>query len=162
MELCAYHEAAHAVIAIVHGATVESLSVDVDQDDEPRRDGEVEVHWPQRMDRRTVESLSIDVTLAGPIAEIIYEEGTHFRGPIRLHDVPEWSGDWATALRLATLLEKQGDSAAQIIARRLNFVHQLICRDEVWQAIAALADEAMAHEQLCRDEITETVARWLG
>jgi hypothetical protein len=38
----------------------------------------------------------------------------------------------------------------------------LFSRDEIWQAIAALADELAAHETLDEEQIMDVVQTWLA
>ncbi|GAB5405681.1 MAG: cell division protein FtsH [Aureliella sp.] len=155
-ELCAYHESGHAVCAILLGASVHRMSIDPDPDDGPRRDGDVEIHWPGHMSRSEVCKSSIRVSLAGPAAEMIYSQE-----PLHPATVPEWRQDWETASMLASA---QFPDAARRTAYLEDVVRRLYAdfsRDDIWQAIASLSDEILAHEHLEADEIHDCVSAWI-
>lgn len=156
MEICAYHESGHAVMAILHKATVNSVSIAPDWDEGPRREGEVEIHWPTNLDPRTICHASIEVALAGPVAEMIYT-GDPFHPAL----VQEWSGDWSVAWELAgqrLVAKARRMLELEMLTRK---IYQTLSDDRLWQAIAALSDELLAHEILEQEEIYEAVSRWL-
>lgn len=41
-------------------------------------------------------------------------------------------------------------------------LHRLLQRDDVWAALAALADHLLAHETMEGEEVVEIVGQWLG
>ncbi len=162
MEICAYHESGHAVVALLHGAAVESISIDPDWDDGPRREGDVEVHWPRDVSGHEIALRSIDVALAGPVAELIYTGDIDGKKMVHPATVPEWSQDWSLASQLARQLFKSPHQREQAISRSLSQLYKFLNDDRAWQAVAALSDELLAHERLEREEIYDVVSRWLS
>lgn len=142
-------------MAVCLGGKVHSLSIDPDWDDGPRREGDVEVHWPEAIAAEVVPK-SIQVALAGPVAEMIYT-GDPFHPAL----VAEWSNDWETAWNLARRTFADEKRRMRFLESETRSVYQMLHRDRIWQAIAALADEVLAHEILESEEIHNTIQRWL-
>lgn len=155
-EVCAYHEAGHAVAAVLLGGTVARMSIDPDPDDGPRREGDIEVHWPGHMSRSDVCSASIRVSLAGPAAEMIYTQET-------LHPatMPAWKQDWLTAWPLSSAQFPNTIRRTKFLEDVTRKVYQDLSSDAVWQAIAAVSDEVLAHEHLEAEEIHDAISRWI-
>lgn len=156
-EICAYHECGHAVMAIKLGGVVHSLSIDPDWDDGPLREGDVEVHWPSNSwGIKQIHKSSIQVSLAGPAAEMVYT-----REPYHPALVKEWQWDWETAWKLGETFFSDERARLSFLEQTTRQIYQWYSGDQVWQAVAALADELLAHEILERPEIHDAVLRWL-
>lgn len=155
-EVCAYHEAGHAAWAVLRGGRIASISIDPEWEDGPRQDGIVEVHWPRSMPASEVARAGIEVSLAGPVAEMIYS-GDPFHPAI----MPEWSGDWQTAWSLADSLWNDQQVRLRKLEAVTRFLYEQLSDDSLWQAIAALSDELLAHEHMEYDEVHEALLRWL-
>ena len=158
LELTAYHEAGHALVAVVVGARIVSLTIDPDRDDGPRRYGDVQLQWPA--ETGAVKSLlqsQLLVAMAGPVAEMIYLGETPHPGM-----VAEWAADWREAAALAQrLVAEPGARLAYLEAQTSKLYHRLR-RDEYWAAVAAIADELLAHEWLEDEQVRELVEYWIG
>ena len=85
-ELIAYHEAGHALVAVLLGGRVKLVTIEPDNDDGPSRSGETVVHWRRGVSAREMAVKGVQVYLAGPVAEMIYS-GDQYR-----------PGDFARAL----------------------------------------------------------------
>jgi ATP-dependent Zn protease len=157
-EVCAYHEAGHALLAIKLGGSVHRLTIEPEQDDGPLREGDVEVHWPAEIvqDKRDLWQRSIQVALAGPAAEMIYIGEVYHPGRVQA-----WSSDWHTAAELATHLVRGAHPQLTFLEQTTAALVRELSKDRWWNALAAIADELLAHETLEREEIAEVVAFWL-
>ncbi len=155
----AYHEAGHAVIAVMLGGEVMSLTLQPDDDDElPERDGDVSIRWNHRgVAKRELVKREVIVCLAGPAAEII------FRGEkVAPQSVAEWRFDWETAWQLSGLLIQPPAARTQLLEGLLTELCRMLARDDCWQAIAETADLLEAHETLEGEEVHEIVERWMS
>lgn len=82
-ELNAYHEAGHALMAILLGGEVRSVTIEPDNDDGPDRQGDTQVLWRRsRMSEKQFAETAIQVSLAGPVAEMIYSGEPYHPGLI--------------------------------------------------------------------------------
>lgn len=157
-EISAYHEAGHAFMAVTVGASVQSLTIDPDWDDGPERYADTQVEWPRdRFSDQEFREKSIQVALAGPVAEMIHT-GDAFHPGI----VAEWAGDWRAAWK--TSEEFLGDHQKRLayLERTTVELYQLFSRDDCWAAIAAIADHLEAHETLEGEDVVEIVSQWMG
>ncbi|HBE70155.1 MAG TPA: hypothetical protein DDW52_18560 [Planctomycetaceae bacterium] len=155
-EICAYHEAGHAAWAVIRGGRIASISIDPVWEEGPRQDGVVEVEWPPSMSDSDVARSGIEVSLAGPVAEMIYSGD-----PFHPATMPEWSGDWQTAWNLAASIWKDQKLRLRKLEAITRYLYEQLSDDNLWQAIASLSDELLAHEQMEYDEVHETLLRWL-
>jgi ATP-dependent Zn protease len=157
MELLAYHEAGHALIAHYLGGRVRRVSIETEWDENLRAEGDTEVLWPVgQMTGGEFQEAGVLVTLAGPVAEMLYSGETYHPAL-----AAEWANDWHEATRLAgefipTLALRMKYLEAQI--RRL---WKLLDDEPLWSALAALADALLAHETLDEEQVVDTLAVWL-
>ena len=73
----------------------------------------------------------------------------------------QWAEDWRSAWEAACELE--GNELRRLRMLELetkHLVHQLQ-DDEIWAAIAELADNLLAHETLDAEQIEEITSQWL-
>src|SRR5271156_2767189 len=138
-ELIAYHEAGHALMALLLGGKVRLVTIEPDNDDGPERQGDTQVVWRRSADSdKAFAQKAVQVSLAGPVAEMIYSGDPYHPGL-----VAEWAADWREA----------GESAAPLHAdERTRLKHledvsiQLYHRpkeDDLWAALASLADHLL-------------------
>ena len=140
-------------MAVLIGGIVEIATVLPNFDDLPKRSGDVRVRW----DTSTNWKSKALVALAGPAAEMVFREE-----PLHPGFIAEWAEDWAIAWdysKIASTNEKNRLALLEQIAIELYHTFR---RDEIWNAVAALADELLAHETLYQAEIEETIRFWIG
>lgn len=157
METTAYHESGHALIAMMLGAKVRSMTIDPDRDDGPERYGDTQIRWPKsRFTERQLAERAVQVCLAGPVAEMVYTGDPYHPGLI-----PEWADDWQSAWQEAEPLHADERQRLAYLEQVSIKLYHLLQRDEIWAALAALADHLLAHETLEADEIEDIVTEWL-
>lgn len=157
VEETAYHEAGHALAAVLAGAKVHSVTIDPDRDDHPERYGDTQIVWRKgKLGEREYRERSILVALAGPVAEMLYT-GDRFHPAL----VAEWAGDWADAWELASLLQPDERLRTRLLENAAVELYHLLDQEPHWAALAALADALLAHETLDSEEVSEIVAVWL-
>lgn len=158
-EICAYHESGHATMAFQLGATVRSISIDPEWDDDYlRHDGEIEVHMPSaQLSSKQLSQIGCMVALAGPAAEMVYTGD-----PFHPATVREWSKDWSQAWELAGELHGEELVRLRFLEMMTRELYQTFSRDHVWQAVASLADELLAHEHLESEQIHDVLSCWLS
>lgn len=157
-ELSAYHESGHVFVAVHVGARVRSVTIDPDWDDGPQRYADAQIEWP--VDDFTPQEYReklVLVALAGPVAEMI-----HTGDPYHPALVAEWSGDWRLACESAADLFPDERKRVGYLERTAIDLHGFLNRDDVWAAVAAIADELLAHETLEGDQVEDIVRQWCG
>lgn len=158
LELAAYHEAGHALMACLVGARVRSVTIDPDRDDGPARYGDTQIEWRVRgLSRQQFCQRAIRVALAGPVAEMLYT-GDPFHPAL----IAEWSGDWRDAWSHAAELEPLESKRMRRLEQTAIKLHRELHGDLYWSALAAIADLLLAHETLEAEEVEEVVREWLG
>ena len=158
MELTAYHEAGHAFMATYLGAKVRSVTIDPDNDDGPQRFGDTQIVWKMsRLTEREYREKAIQVSLAGPVAEMLYSGDPYHPGL-----VAEWAADWKEAWAFAESLIDNPRRRLEYLESITVELHRLMDSEPYWSAIAALADHLLAHDTLEAEEVKEIVNDWLG
>lgn len=156
-EVSAYHESGHVLMAALCGARVVSVTIEPDYDDGPRRYGDTKIEWPvSRLTRKELLEKIVQVTLAGPVAEMI-----HTGDPFHPGFVPEWASDWNTAWESAKELMPDERKRLAWLERVSVNLHQTLSRDDLWAALAAIVDHLLAHESLESDEVEQILSVWL-
>ena len=157
MESTAYHEAGHAFMATQQGARVRSVTINPDNDDGPERFGDTQVVWRSSLSDREFRERAIRVSLAGPVAEMLYTGDPYHPGL-----VAEWVHDWQTAWELAEPFIPHHRRRLEYLEQTTGQLYQLLNAEPNWSAIASLADHLLAHETLEAEEVTDIVNEWLG
>jgi ATP-dependent Zn protease len=68
-ELIAYHEAGHALMALMLGGTVKQVTIEPDNDDGPDRQGDTQIIWRRSgISDKEFAEMAVQVSLAGPVA----------------------------------------------------------------------------------------------
>jgi len=158
MELTAYHEAGHALIAHYLGGRVQRVSIETEWDEDLRHEGDTEVLWPAgRMTGSEFREAGVLVALAGPVAEMLYS-GEPYHPAL----VAEWANDWDEATRLASEFIPTDELRMKYLETQTRRLWKLLDDEPLWSALAALSDELLAHETLDGEQVTETLSVWLG
>lgn len=156
-ELIAYHEAGHALIALLLGGKVKQVTIDPDNDDGPSRQGDTQIRWRRSSSEQEFAQNVVQVSLAGPVAEMIYSGDPYHPGI-----VPEWAADWQEAWQAAELLFPAQRQRLQYLEQVSIELYHRMKADDVWAALAALADHLLAHETLEGEDVEEIVGEWLN
>ncbi|PQO33839.1 hypothetical protein [Blastopirellula marina] len=156
-EINAYHEAGHALVAILVGARVRHVTLEPDKDDGPDRFAEIQVEWPlDRFPRRQIDEKMVLVSLAGPVAEMI-----HTGEPYHPGYLAEWAADWQAAWNAAATLAPHEQKRMVYLEQATRSLYQLLDQDRQWAALAAIVDNLLAHETLAGEEVEDIVQSWL-
>lgn len=157
-ELIAYHEAGHALMAALLGGEVRSVTIEPDNDDGPDRQGDTQVLWRRSgMSDKQFAEAAIQVSLAGPVAEMIYSGDPYHPGLIA-----EWAADWNEAWQSAALIHRDERQRLAFLEQTSIRLHCQLQQDETWAALAALADNLLAHETLEAEQVEEILREWLS
>ena len=156
VELVAYHEAGHAVMGVALGGRIVHASIEPPDDDGPLRYGESILQWPAA-DSNGLAMAEIKVSLAGPVAEMIYSGNS-----VKIACVPEFANDWHRAFESAALLRSPLTAQIRLLSQIEDSVRTFLEKDHHWAAVAAAADELLAHETIEHECLDEIVAFWIG
>ena len=156
-ETTAYHESGHALMALLLGGRVTQVTIDPDHDDGPQRFGDTQVLWrPSGITDRQFAEITVQVSLAGPVAEMIYSGEPYHPGV-----VPEWAADWHDAWNAAARWLPNARKRMEYLEQVSIDLYHRLKSDEVWGVLASLADHLLAHETLDADQVEEIVREWL-
>ena len=152
-ELIAYHEAGHALMAVLLGGKVRQVTIEPDDDDGPARQGDTQVHWRRSgVSDKEFAKMAVQVSLAGPVAEMIYSGDPYHPGL-----VAEWAGDWRDAWTVAEPFYPDERQRLEYLEQVSIQLYHGLKEDELWAALAALADNLLAHETLDAEQIAMLV-----
>ena len=155
-ELTAYHEAGHALMAVLLGGRVKQVTIDPDNDDGPKRFGDTQIRWRSGISERKFAEISVQVSLAGPVAEMIYSGDPYHPGLI-----PEWAADWREAWNSAALFHPDERKRMEYLEQVSIHLYHRLNDGHYWEALASLADNLLAHETLDAEQVEEVVREWL-
>ena len=157
-ELLAYHEAGHALMAVLLGGKVKQVTIEPDDDDGPDRQGDTQVLWRRSgISDEEFATIAVQVSLAGPVAEMIYSGDPYHPGL-----VAEWAADWRDAWDAATPLHPVERQRLEYLEQVSIQLYHRLKQDDLWSALASLADNLLAHETLDCEQVDEIVEDWLG
>lgn len=157
-ELTAYHEAGHALMAHLLGGKVRQVTIEPDDDDGPVRYGDTQVLWRRKgISEKEFASTAVQVCLAGPVAEMIYSGEPYHPG-----FVAEWAADWRDAWEAAAPLHADERNRLRYLEDVSIQLYHRLKEDELWAALASLADNLLAHETLEAEQVEEIVGEWLS
>ncbi len=155
-ELTAYHEAGHALMAVLLGGRVKQVTIDPDNDDGPKRFGDTQIRWRSGIPERKFAEISVQVSLAGPVAEMIYSGDPYHPGLI-----PEWAADWREAWNSAAIFHSDERKRMEYLEQVSIHLYHRLNDGNYWEALASLADNLLAHETLDAEQVEEVVRGWL-
>ena len=154
-QVTAWHEAGHAIMALLCGGQIERVTLEPPYDDGPARFGDTVTHWRGLSQQQMLEA-EIQVSLAGPVSEMIYRDET-----FPLDSYPEWMSDWATAYNAAMILTKNNNLLANSVLDGVaKKIKELFEPANTWAAISAIAEDLLAHETLDHEQIAYSVDFW--
>lgn len=154
-ETLAYHESGHAVMAVMLGGEVISVSVESESEDV---DGDVAVLWRRSGGNAAEDAVDqIKVALAGPIAEMIYVGDYDY---LRIRQ--EHATDWRIASENLQMLNLQTLAEAKLLQDTVAKLYRTIGRDDVWSAIGDVADRLAVDETVEGDVVVDAVEFWLN
>lgn len=157
-ELIAYHEAGHALVALLLGGKVKQVTIEPDNDDGPEHQGDTQVLWRRsRISDDEFAKSTVQVSLAGPVAEMIYSGDPYHPG-----SVAEWAADWREAWEAAIPLFPNERKRLEYLEQVSIQLYHRLNEDDLWAALASLADNLLAHETLDHEQVDEIVEEWLG
>ena len=151
--LTAYHEAGHAIMAVSYGGRIIHVSIDPPDDEGLKRFGESIVQWPKAA-AGDIEIAELKVSLAGPIAELIYDGAREL-----IANCAEFAADWHQAVLSASRLKPER-SRDKFLAEMERQVWQFFEDENVWAATCAVADQLLAHETIEHDQVADAWAFW--
>lgn len=155
-EITAWHEAGHAFVAVYLGGQVQSLSIDPDWDDGPKRFGDTTVHWPAyRFTQQQLRENAVLVCLAGPVTEMLHQGETFHPAMI-----DEWSQDWRMAWQAAEFIINQ-KQRMQFLEQITADLHRTLSQTNHWAAIGAIVDHLLAYEVMEGATVHEIIAEWM-
>ena len=155
-ELTAYHEAGHALMAVMLGGRVKLVTIEPENGDGPDRSGETQVLWPRGTSNLDFATRAVKVLLAGPVAEMIYTGDPYHPGLIA-----EWADDWQKAWKAAEPIKRDERQRLDYLEKISIDLYHRLKQDDIWAALASLADGLLAHETLEEEDIVEIVESWL-
>ena len=157
-ELIAYHEAGHALMAVLLGGKVKQVTIEPDDDDGPDRQVDTQVLWRRsRISDDEFAKMAVQVSLAGPVAEMIYSGDPYHPGL-----VAEWAADWREAWEAAMPLHPVERQRVEYLEQVSIQLYHRLKQDDLWAALASLADNLLAHETLDCEQVDEIMEDWLG
>jgi hypothetical protein len=162
-ELTAYHEAGHALMAVLLGGQVQRITIalderDSDNDDGSQRAGDTQVHWRRAgSGDKEFATKAVQVSLAGPVAEMIYSGDPYHPGL-----VAEWAADWREAWAAAAPLHRDERKRLAYLEQVSIDLHHRLQAVALWAALASIADHLLAHETLDGEQVEEIIGQWLG
>lgn len=157
-EIIAYHEAGHALMALLLGGEVKQVTIEPDNDDGPDRHGDTQVIWRRSgISEKEFAKKAVQVSLAGPVAEMIYTGDPYHPGL-----VAEWAEDWREAWEAAIPLHSDERKRLKYLEEISIRLYRRLRENDLWAALASLADHLLAHETLDSEQVEEIVGEWLG
>lgn len=140
------------------GGKVKYVTIEPDDDDGPDRFGDTQVRWRRSgISEKEFAQRAVQVSLAGPVAEMIYSGNPYHPGL-----VAEWAVDWQIAWQSAELLHPGERQRLDYLEQISIQLYQRLKADDLWAALASLADHLLAHETLDSEQVEEILDQWLA
>ncbi|MDA8563530.1 M50 family metallopeptidase [Mariniblastus sp.] len=153
-EITAWHEAGHAMMAILQGGYLERVTLEPPFDDGPARYGDTVTRW-SGLNPTELALAEIHVSLAGPVVEMIYTGDR-----VSIASVPEWAADWQRATLNAAAGSRDAQSADLLLRQSVSAIFDLFDDRNQWAAVSSIADDLLAFETLEHEQVAETIAFW--
>ena len=152
-EITAWHEAGHAVVAVMLGGVVDTVSVEVPDAESA---GVTGVFWGNASDARSQAINDIHVALAGPIAEMIFVGDYDY-----LRIKQEHAVDWEVVAAAIKRLGLDVAAAQRLLASIASGLYERLREDVVWSAVADVAERLELDGTIDGDTVNDLAGFWL-
>lgn len=152
-ELVAYHEAGHAVMAVLLGGSVMRLSI---CDPDGWGVGDAKIAWKPVNDPACRTLCDLKTALAGPIAEMVFVGDYDY---LRIRS--EHAADWERVQDCLVQLQIKESSRTEFLQKIVADLYETVRQDAIWAAIGDVADALMLDEELDGDCVNDLVGFWL-
>lgn len=152
-EVTAWHEAGHAVVAVMLGGVVDNVSVEVP---DAEAAGVTGVLWQNAADTRSQCINDIHVALAGPIAEMIFVGDYDY-----LRIKQEHAVDWEVVAASIGRLGIDAVAAQNLLTSIATGLYQRLREDVVWSAVADVAERLELDGTIDGDTVNDLTGFWL-
>ena len=152
-EITAWHEAGHAVVAVMLGGMVDTVSVEIPDADSA---GVTSVFWGKDSDARSQCINDIHVALAGPIAEMIFVGDYDY-----LRIKQEHAVDWDVVAAAVERLGIDAVAAQKLLTSIATGLYKSLREDTVWSAVADVAERLELDGTVDGDTVDELAGFWL-
>jgi len=152
-EITAWHEAGHAVVAVMLGGVVDSVSIEVP---DAEAAGFTGVFWRNASDTRSQCINDIHVALAGPIAEMIFVGDYDY-----LRIKQEHAVDWEVVASSVQRMGIDAPTAQRLLASIATDLYGRLRKDEVWSAVADVAERLELDGTIDGDTVNDLAGFWL-
>ncbi len=152
-EITAWHEAGHAVVAVMLGGVVDTVSVELPDEESA---GVTGVFWGKGPDARSQCINDIHVALAGPIAEMIFIGDYDY-----LRIKQEHAVDWKVVAMAVERLGIDAVAAQKLLTSIATGLYERLREDIVWSAVADIAERLELDGTIDGDTVNDLVGFWL-
>lgn len=152
MEIAAYHEAGHAVMAIYLGGQVTEVSI---ESEEGWGTGNATVRWTSSSQRQRYLN-DLKTALAGPIAEMVYVGDYDY---LRLRS--EHAADWKQVLQCLPFIEVPKSQQTDFLECCVAEIYATLRQDALWAAVGDVAELLLLHETIDGESAHDATEFWL-
>jgi hypothetical protein len=152
-EITAWHEAGHAVVAVMLGGVVDSVSVELPDAESA---GVTSVFWGNKSDARTQCINDIHVALAGPIAEMIFVGDYDY-----LRIKQEHAVDWDVVAAAVARMKIDAVAAEKLLTNIATGLYHRLRDEIVWSAVADVAERLELDGTIDGETVNDLAGFWL-
>lgn len=152
-EITAWHEAGHAVVAVLLGGVVDTVTVEVP---DAAAAGATGVFWRNASNTREQCVNDIHVALAGPIAEMIFVGDYDY-----LRIKQEHAVDWEVVAAAVERMALDAVAAQKLLTSVATNLYQRLREDAVWSAVADVAERLELDGTIDGDTVNDLAGFWL-
>ncbi len=152
-EITAWHEAGHAVVAVLSGGVVDTVTVEVS---DASAAGATGVFWRNASNTRAQCVNDIHVALAGPIAEMIFVGDYDY-----LRIKQEHAVDWEVVAAAVERMGLDAVAAQKLLTSIATNLYQRLREDAVWCAVADVAERLELDGTIDGDTVNDLAGFWL-
>ncbi|MEM7455465.1 MAG: M50 family metallopeptidase [Planctomycetota bacterium] len=153
-ELTAWHEAGHAIMAAALGGSVRRVSI-YSEDEEQA--GSTAVEWRGGYSTSKEHAMrEIRVSLAGPVAEMIYAGEYDSLRVQSAHAL-----DWEIAMAHTRAITQNPEKQHRLLQDIVNELYHFLRDDNVHAALGDLADQLLTHDEVEAESVAQIARQWL-